>query len=225
MPQICVVLTEAEYQRIQELAAHERVSVERWVREAVRRRLVVTNPLNDFIGLVAKDDVAPEASEGEPSARQSMHPARGATVRPPLDLPENQVFVDQTAWRALVYDDHPTLREAYERLVTEGARLCTTELVLTQVLIEITKKSGSTVVKDLLVRLESSRGMQALRILYVDEKLWRDALRLWLHRYRQGNWLDVVSLAVMRQYRISQVLTLNDWFNQPGLHVLPCTAP
>lgn len=219
MPQITLYLSDVEYQRIQELAQQEHITPEAWVMTAVRRQLTATNPLGDLVGLMnhAQDALYPAPKE-QPTPLSPRH-----------HLPENQVFIDATAWIALIHDrpEDAAMRETYLRLVGRGARLCTTDVTLSEVLQTVSREAGrqaSRIIKTALERFQRSRGMAYLDIIYLDETLWQQAQTLWLNRYRDGAWLDVVTLAAMQRRGIRTILTINRWFNQPGLRILPSQA-
>ena len=133
------------------------------------------------------------------------------------------VFLDTSGWFAAIRPkeaQHEATSQVYRQLIAGGARLVTTNLVLAEMQVMLMKFRGV----EAGVRFLDGMYRDPLHeIVFVDGELHRAATDRWLRKFTDIDLslTDAVSFEVMRQRRISQVLTLDSHFRIAGFAPVP----
>lgn len=133
------------------------------------------------------------------------------------------VFLDTSAWFAAMSPReamHRPAQEAYRSSIRGGARLVTTNLVVAEMQILITRFRGP---KEGIRFLDSLYQDPAHEVVCADRDLERAAVDRWLRRFADKplSLADAVSFEVMRIRQIRQVLALDGHFALAGYDVVP----
>jgi predicted nucleic acid-binding protein len=125
------------------------------------------------------------------------------------------IFVDTSFWVALRNRRDPRHQEAralLERWADAG--LVTSNHVRGEAWTYLRRKAGHASAVEFLDAVERS---PRLRVVFVDERLEREALR-WLRRRdeREYSFVDATSFATMRQLRVREALAFDGDFTAAG---------
>jgi uncharacterized protein len=132
-------------------------------------------------------------------------------------------FLDTSGWFAALSPRearHAAARKLYEQWVETGVRLVTTNLVVAEMQILLSRARGGVVA---LQFLDSLYQDPTHTVVFVDRALERAAVDRWLRRYsdKRVSLADAVSFEVMRANRLRRALTLDDHFRLAGFEPLP----
>jgi predicted nucleic acid-binding protein len=130
------------------------------------------------------------------------------------------VFVDTSAFYAVLDADdsrHRDARREWERLITGGVALATTNYVLVE---------ASALLQDRLgfegVRTFTSDILPVVDIVWIDEGMHRSAWHALLVSSRKGlSLVDCASFEAMRRRSLEQVFCFDRHFAQQGFEVMP----
>lgn len=130
------------------------------------------------------------------------------------------VFVDTSAFYA-VFDaddeEHPHAREAWERLVSAGDPLFTSNYVLVETLALMQSRLGVEA-----VRAFDDAAAPLLRVLWVDRALHREAVTAVLTVGRRGlSLVDCASFALMRRHGLDTAFAFDGHFPEQGFATVP----
>jgi len=123
---------------------------------------------------------------------------------------DRAAFVDSGGWIA-IFDPrdqhHRQATATYERLLTGGTHLVTTNLVLAESYANLRRHFDTARV---LRFLDLVQGASRIEMAYSDETLEREAQRI-LRQYddQDFSYVDAVSFAVMRERRITTALAFD----------------
>ena len=132
-------------------------------------------------------------------------------------------FLDTSGWFAALSPkevSHRAARLKYTAWVEAGARLVTTNLVVAEMQILLSRARGPT---------EAIRFLDALyqdpthQVVFVDRALERAAVDRWLRRFRDHplSLADAVGFEVMRVKQLDQALALDQHFELAGFEMVP----
>jgi len=132
-------------------------------------------------------------------------------------------FLDTSGWFAALSPKeakHRPALAAYGRWIGEGVALVSTNLVVAEMQILVSRFRGAD---------EGLRFLDALHqdpcheVVYVDRELERAAVDHWLRRFRDQrlSLADAVSFEVMRIRRIRHALSLDEHFALAGFELAP----
>lgn len=132
-------------------------------------------------------------------------------------------FLDTSGWFAALSPKeakHRAANAAYREWIEGGARLVTTNLVVAEMHILVTRFRGPA---DGLRFLDTVYQDPAHHVVVADRDLERAAVDGWLRRYRDVplSLADAVSFEVMRTRRIRRALALDDHFAMAGYELVP----
>jgi predicted nucleic acid-binding protein len=132
-------------------------------------------------------------------------------------------FLDTSGWFAALSPREAQHREAlatYRQWIETGVRLLTTNLVVAEMQILVTRARGSG---DGLRFLDSLYLDPTHTVVFVDRELERAATDRWLRRFRDQrlSLADTVSFELMRQYDLKSVLALDTHFSLAGYEMHP----
>jgi uncharacterized protein len=135
------------------------------------------------------------------------------------------VFVDTWGWYALIDrrdPGHGATKDAVERLIRENVRLVSTDYVVDESCTLAKARAGSEAALRLLDLLT---GTAALDLEWIGPDRFDRAEALF-RKYRDQafSFTDCTSFAVMRERRISEVITSDDHFRIMGFQLLPVTS-
>ena len=126
------------------------------------------------------------------------------------------LFVDTSAVVALLSaadEHHEDAVAVWKGIVTEGARLVTTDLVLAETVVVVRARAGF----DVSVRAGERLFADPFEIVWVDRALLEEAWRLYRrHRDHDLSLCDCVSFAVMRRRRIDAAFAYDRDFEAVG---------
>jgi predicted nucleic acid-binding protein len=134
----------------------------------------------------------------------------------------HSVFVDTSGWYALIDRrdaGHEAMTREVQRLIHDGARLVSTDYVLDESYTLAKVRAGSAAALRLLDLLD---GTAALDVDWVGPERF-DRAKALFRKYRDQafSFTDCTSFAVMRERRLSEVLTTDAHFRVMGFHLLP----
>ena len=133
------------------------------------------------------------------------------------------VFLDTSGWFAALSPKeakHRPARAAYSTWMETGIQLVTTNLVVAEMQILLSRFRGAD---EGLRFLDSLYQDPSHQVVFVDRDLERAAVDRWLRRYRDQrvSLADAVSFEVMRSRQIRQALALDEHFEVAGFELVP----
>lgn len=133
------------------------------------------------------------------------------------------VFLDTSGWLSALSPreaQHAAALGAYRGGIQRGERLVTTNLVLAemQILVSRARDAGEA-----LRFLDAVYADPSHEVVHVTRELERAAIDRWLRRFadQRISLADATSFEVMREQRIQRVLTLDVHFALAGFHAVP----
>ena len=132
-------------------------------------------------------------------------------------------FLDTSGWFAALSPkeaSHDRALSAYLKWIDAGVALVTTNLVVAEMQILLTRFRGSD---EGLQFLENLYQDPSHEVVFVDRDIERAAVDGWLRRFRdqQLSLADAVSFEVMRSRRIRTALALDEHFKVAGFTMVP----
>ncbi len=135
-----------------------------------------------------------------------------------------EVFADTPALYALIDrrdGNHPAIRAAVERVVKAGRFLVTTDYIVAETVNLANARGGRLVANRVLDLIEQSAG---IRMEWIGvERFTRTKAFFRKHSDHNYSFTDCTSFIVMKEERISEVLTTDAHFREAGFKVLPAT--
>jgi predicted nucleic acid-binding protein len=133
-----------------------------------------------------------------------------------------EYFLDTSGWFAALSPREPkhrTALQAYREWIEAGDRVVTTNLVVAEMQILLSRFRGPV---EGLRFLDSLYQDPAHDIVFVDRALEREAVDRWLRRFDDQpiSLADAVSFEVMRTRRITRALALDRHFELAGFAIL-----
>ena len=134
----------------------------------------------------------------------------------------NAVFVDTAGWMACADaadPEHRACTAARDQSLARGQRLVTTDFVVDETLTLIRFRMGLPAATVWWSQVQASRRLRWERI---DAARFEDA-RAWFFRYRdkEFSFTDCTSFVVMRDLKLTRVLTMDRHFQQAGFTMVP----
>ena len=132
-------------------------------------------------------------------------------------------FLDTSGWFAALSPKeahHASARDAYIGWIERGDQLVTTNLVVAEMQILLTRFRGTS---EGLRFIDSVHQDPTHEVVFVDRDLERAAVDRWLRRFvdHRLSLADAVSFEVMRLRRIKRALALDTHFEAAGFTVVP----
>ena len=138
----------------------------------------------------------------------------------------NAVFVDTTGWMALADAANPLhaeSRAARDAVLEAGQRLVTTDFVVDETLTLLRLRLGLAAAEAWWAQVD---GSPRLRWERIDSDRFEKARTLFFqYRDKDFSFTDCTSFAIMRELRLTRVITTDRHFQQIGFHVLPGVRP
>lgn len=126
-------------------------------------------------------------------------------------------FVDTVCWIALLNKSeliHDQVDAKYRDLLTAGYDLVTTTSVLNETANSLSSKPFRVAVSNFYHRINSSLHIE---IVFTDKRLWNTAWQLYeMHKDKEWSLTDCISMVVMKERQISEVMTTDHHFEQAG---------
>jgi uncharacterized protein len=134
----------------------------------------------------------------------------------------SQVFVDTSAWYALLDRADPDHGPVATTLKAHRGRLVTSSYVMDETLTLARYRLGWQVARRFGEELRAGRLGRLVRISALDEEAaWEIFVR---YRDHALSFTDCASFALMRRLRLTQAVALDADFRSFGLHCLPASA-
>ena len=135
----------------------------------------------------------------------------------------NVAFLDTSGWFAALSPKeakHRMSLASYRGWIESGARLVTTNLVVAEMQILLSRFRGPA---EGLRFLDSLYQDATHEVVFVDRDTERAAVDRWLRRFsdQRLSLADAVSFEVMRARRIRQALALDEHFELAGFELVP----
>ena len=136
-----------------------------------------------------------------------------------------KTFVDTGAWLAVVvqtdqYHDVGVLH--YEALISRRERLFTSDYVLDETVTRIRYDANHTTAVAFLDVIRESERSGALRILHIDNTVWRAAEALFRQYHDQAfSFTDCTSFVLVQQAKVDEVFGFDQHFLMFGFNVKP----
>ncbi len=132
-------------------------------------------------------------------------------------------FLDTSGWYAALSPKelkHRAALDAYRGWMEGGFRLVTTNLVVAEMQILLSRYRGAEEGLRFMSSLYQDPGHE---VVFVDRELERAAVDQWLRRFADQplSLADAVSFEVMRSLKIQEVLTLDKHFRIAGFEPVP----
>jgi predicted nucleic acid-binding protein len=132
-------------------------------------------------------------------------------------------FLDTSGWFAALSPKeakHRAAHAAYREWIERGIELVTTNLVVAEMQVLLSRFRGAD---EGLRFLDSLYQDPTHEVVFVDRDLERAATDRWLRKYRDQplSLADAVSFEVMRSRRIRQALALDEHFGLAGFERVP----
>lgn len=134
-----------------------------------------------------------------------------------------RVFLDSSGWLATISEreaSHAEALNAYRSVLSSGRGFVTTNLVVAEMYVLLSRQRGSVAAIQFLDVLERD---PAHEVRYVSRDLERQAIDRWLRPYADHRFslTDAVSFEIMRVERIGEAFALDRHFQIAGFDVLP----
>jgi hypothetical protein len=134
-----------------------------------------------------------------------------------------RVFLDTSGWLAAISERealHEKTLEVYREVLSAGRGFVTTNLVVAEMYILLSRHRGTAAGIQLLDALEQD---PAHEVRYVTVELERQAIDRWLRPYGDHRFslTDAISFELMRVERIDEALALDHNFRIAGFSTLP----
>ena len=135
----------------------------------------------------------------------------------------NAAFIDTSGWFAALSpkeSGHKLAKTAYRNWIEGGATLVTTNLVVAEMQILLSRFGGGG---EGLRFLDSLYQDASHEVVFVDRELERGATDRWLLRFQDQrlSLADAVSFEVMKSRHIRDALTLDGHFEVAGFRTVP----
>lgn len=135
-------------------------------------------------------------------------------------------FLDTSGWFAAVSPKeahHTPALATYRRWIDAGARLLTTNLVVAEMQILVSRSRGPA---EALRFLDSLYQDPTHMVLFVDRDIERAAIDRWMRRFNDQriSLTDAVTFEVMREHDVKQALALDAHFALAGYEMKPVIA-
>jgi predicted nucleic acid-binding protein len=132
-------------------------------------------------------------------------------------------FLDTSGWFAALSPTeakHPLARAAYIRWIESGTQLVTTNLVVAEMQILLSRFRGAA---EGLRFLDSLYQDASHHVVFVNRDMERAAVDRWLRRFsdQRLSLADAVSFEVMTARSIRQALALDEHFTLAGFELVP----
>jgi predicted nucleic acid-binding protein len=132
-------------------------------------------------------------------------------------------FLDTSGWFAALSpreQSHATAKSIYRKWIEDGGALITTNLVLAEMQILLSRVRGGDFAVEFL---DSVYQDAAHEVVFADRDLERAAIDRWLRPFSDQRFslADAVSFEVMRERRIRDALALDQHFAVAGFRILP----
>lgn len=133
------------------------------------------------------------------------------------------LFLDTSAWLPVLATRehrHAELAETYKRLLDEGRRFVTSNVVVAELHALFVRQRGAEAGVQLLDHVHRD---PAHRVFFVDRELEATAIDRWLRPYRDEvfSLCDAVSFELMRQEGIRTAFALDRHFAVAGFELVP----
>lgn len=140
-----------------------------------------------------------------------------------MKMPVSSAFLDTSGWFVALSPKEAKHRAAlaiYRRWIGEGVTLVTTNLVVAEMQILLSRFRGAEAGLRFLDALYQDASHE---VVFADRELERAAVNDWLRRYRDQrlSLCDAVSFEVMRTRRIRHALALDEHFALAGFEPAP----
>ncbi len=131
-----------------------------------------------------------------------------------------ELFVDTSAWYALVvrsHPDHAALAKTLAARIAAGTRVVTTNLVIAETHALLLRRAGIDVARTFVRRVRQPPNV----VVQSTDHLESLAIDEWLDRFSDQDFslTDAVSFAVMQERSIDEALTLDHHFGVAGFSV------
>lgn len=134
------------------------------------------------------------------------------------------IFWDTAAFVALANRDdslHDAAAFVSQKLARAGARLLTTDAVLTEVANTFSRVALRSMARQVIEAYQSSVRMRAAQLVHVDAMLWQQGWQLFLDRPdKDWSLTDCISFVVMQDRNLRRAFTSDHHFEQAGFEKL-----
>lgn len=125
-----------------------------------------------------------------------------------------EVLVDSDGWIAFYLPDdllHADAVSIYERVQAQEKRFVTTCAVIGETATVLSHRSGQKLARQFLLAVEQS----GIPVIFIDEKLYREALELFMQQETKGtSFVDCANVVVARAFEISAILSFDKFYGQ-----------
>jgi predicted nucleic acid-binding protein len=138
----------------------------------------------------------------------------------------NAVFVDTGGWMACADRSDPAhlaCRAARDTTLEAGRMLITTDFVVDETLTLIRFRLGLAAADAWWQQIDGSARLRWERV--ENDRFERAGNLFFQYRDKDLSFTDCTSFAVMRELRLTTVITTDNHFRQIGFEVLPATRP
>ncbi|MCI0495535.1 PIN domain-containing protein [candidate division KSB1 bacterium] len=134
---------------------------------------------------------------------------------------KNKCFVDSVGWIALLNaadELHQKTDSIYKEMLLGGIFFLTSTAVINEVANSISRPKHRDAVVKFYKRLQNSL---RIKTIFVDESLWSQGWKLFEDRPdKSWSLTDCISMEIMKQYKLRDVLTNDIHFSQAGFNAL-----
>jgi uncharacterized protein len=134
------------------------------------------------------------------------------------------VFWDTAAFVALANRDdalHDAAIQVSEKLARAGARVLTTDAVLTEVANTFSRIAFRSLARQVIEAYQASVRMRTAQLVRADAQLWQQGWRLFVERSdKDWSLTDCISFVVMQDRGIIRAFTADHHFAQAGFEKL-----
>lgn len=132
-----------------------------------------------------------------------------------------QVLIDSDAFVGQFYTrdaHHSRTNQLFDQLIQHSTPIATTNLVTLGTATVLSHRGGQELAKRFMAMIEESN----LPILYVDEKLQRKAVDIFVSQEKKGtSGVDCANVAVMHHYHIPYIFSYDHFYRgQPKIELL-----
>ena len=140
-------------------------------------------------------------------------------------LEHKRIFIDSSAWIAYILKGEPNHQEVFDYLTGEvrlKSKLFTSDYVLDETFTRLLNTQGIKTVKNFKARLSLAEKQNQLLVFWTDETLFA---RSWpvFQKFAEHklSFTDVTIFTLVKDFKLDEVLTLDQGFKKVGLTVRP----
>lgn len=142
-----------------------------------------------------------------------------------MKLERSRIFIDSSAWLAFMIQGEPNHKEIVTLMAEEtkaGTKFFTCDYVLDEVFTRLITTQGLQAIKKFYQLVKKAEEQKQLLILWTDASLFNKAWKYFTNfSEHKLSFTDSLIIAMVKDFKINIVLSLDQGFKKVGLNVRP----